>query len=457
MAPKGLPDCPRSLPPFFRQRAPWQLGCSGVFRSLCANIGHRRSSAGINGRRHCGTGDKALSRAAPLDGIRVVDLTRALAGPYCTMMLADLGAEVIKVEAPGAGDESRSWGPPFVNGESAYFMSINRNKKSLALDLKSPEGRRVLHRLAKDADVFVENFRPGTAARLGAGYATLKKLNPRLVYCSISGFGQTGPRRDMPGYDIIALALSGMMSITGEEGRPPVKMGVPVSDIGAGMFAAFAIAASLFKRFETGTGSYIDVSLLEGQLAWLTHQAGSYFATGEVPKRTGSAHSSIAPYQAFKASDSYFIVAVGNDAQWQAFCSSLSLPELLSDPRFATNSQRVTNRELLEAHLTGIFSKGTASHWIRLLNEAGVPSAPISSVDEALSDRQVASRRMLMEIEHPKSGRIKQLGIPYRVRGYRFSIRLPPPLLGQHTDEVLRSIGYLAKERASLRAAGVVA
>lgn len=223
------------------------------------------------------------------------------------------------------------------------------------------------------------------------------------------------------------------------------------------MFAAFAIAASLFKRFKTGAGNYIDVSLLEGQLAWLTHQAGSYFATGEVPKRTGSAHSSIAPYQAFKASDFYFIVAVGNDAQWKAFCSSLSLPKVLSDPRFATNSQRVTNRELLEAHLTGIFSKGTASHWIRLLNKAGVPSAPISSIDEALSDRQVASRRMLMEIEHPKSGRIKQLGIPYRVRGYRFSIRLPPPLLGQHTDEVLRSIGYLAKERASLRAAGVVA
>jgi formyl-CoA transferase/CoA:oxalate CoA-transferase len=373
------------------------------------------------------------------------------------MMLADLGADVVKVEAPGVGDESRSWGPPFVNGESAYFLSVNRNKKSVALDLKSPEGRGVLHRLVKDADVFIENFRPGTAARLGAGYATLKKLNPRLVYCSISGFGQTGPRRDMPGYDIIALALSGMMSITGEEGRPPVKMGVPVSDIGAGMFAAFAIAASLFKRLKTGGGEYIDVSLLEGQLSWLTHQAGSYFATGEVPKRTGSAHSSIAPYQAFKASDFYFIVAVGNDAQWQSFCSALSLPGLLSDPRFATNSQRVRNRELLEAHLTGIFSKGTASHWIRLLNEAGVPSAPISSVDEALSDPQVAARRMLMEIDHPKSGRIKQLGIPYRLSGYRFSIRSAPPLLGQHTDEVLRSIGYSAEERASLRAAGVVA
>jgi formyl-CoA transferase/CoA:oxalate CoA-transferase len=373
------------------------------------------------------------------------------------MMLADLGAEVIKVEDPGTGDDSRSWGPPFMDGESAYFMSINRNKKSVALDLKSPEGRGVLYRLAKDADVFVENFRPGTAARLGAGYATMRRINPRLVYCSISGFGQTGPRRNMPGYDIIALALSGMMSITGEEGRPPVKMGVPVSDIGAGMFAAFAIAASLFKRRKTGAGDYIDVSLLEGQLAWLSHQAGSYFATGEVPKRTGSAHSSIAPYQAFKARDLYFIVAVGNDTQWQAFCSALSIPELLSDPRFSTNSRRVTNRVSLEARLTEIFSKGTASHWVRLLNKAGVPSAPISSLDEALSDTQVVARRMLMEIDHPKAGRIKQLGMPFRVKGYRFSIRLPPPLLGQHTDEVLSGLGYSDKERASMRAAGVVA
>jgi len=380
-----------------------------------------------------------------------------LAGPYCTMMLADLGAEVIKVEAPGAGDESRSWGPPFVSGESAYFMSVNRNKKSLALDLRSPEGRGVLHRLVEDADVFVENFRPGTAARLGAGYATMKRLNPRLVYCSISAFGQTGPRRGMPGYDIIALALSGMMSITGEEGRPPVRMGVPVSDIGAGMFAAFAIAASLLKRLKTGRGEYIDVSLLEGQLSWLTHQAGSYFATGEVPKRTGSAHPSIAPYQAFKASDLYFIVAVGNDAQWQAFCAALSLPGLLTDPRFATNSQRVRNRELLEVDLMGIFSKGTASHWVGLLNEAGVASALISSLDEALSDPQVAARRMVLEIDHPKAGRIKQLGSPYRLSGSRFSIRLAPPLLGQHTDDLLRGLGYSAKARASLRAAGIVA
>jgi crotonobetainyl-CoA:carnitine CoA-transferase CaiB-like acyl-CoA transferase len=238
-----------------------------------------------------------------LEGVKVVDLSRALAGPYCTMMLADMGADVVKVEVPGTGDESRSWGPPFIGGESAYFMCVNRNKRSIAIDLKSPEGSEVLFRLAKRADVFVENFRPGTAASLGVDYASLNRLNPRLVYCSISGFGQTGPYRDMPGYDIIAFALSGMMSITGEEGRPPVKMGVPVSDIGAGMFAAYAIVSALLDRSKGNRGCYIDVSLLEGQMAWLTYQAASYFATGETPGRLGSAHATIAPYQAFRARD----------------------------------------------------------------------------------------------------------------------------------------------------------
>jgi crotonobetainyl-CoA:carnitine CoA-transferase CaiB-like acyl-CoA transferase len=371
------------------------------------------------------------------------------------MMLADLGAEVIKVEAPGTGDDSRSWGPPFKNGESAYFMSINRNKKSVALDLRSPGAAEVIRRLVKEADVFIENFRPGTADRLGVGYGVLKRLNPRLVYCSISGFGQTGPRRDMPGYDIIALALSGMMSITGEEGRPPVKVGVPISDIGAGMFAAFAIVSSLYRRHISGAGERIDVSLTEGQLSWLTYQAASYFATGEVPKRMGSAHSQIAPYQAFRARDDYFVVAVGNDVQWRTLCSTIS-PRLAEDARFASNSDRTRNRDALEDELTRIFSKRNVAHWVGLLGRAGVPSAPINTLDGALSDPQVIEREMVVEVEHPTAGRIKQLGLPYRFDEYSFKIREAPPTLGQHTAEVLKGLGYTTNEIKKLRKAGAI-
>jgi crotonobetainyl-CoA:carnitine CoA-transferase CaiB-like acyl-CoA transferase len=396
-----------------------------------------------------------MKHPAPLEGIKVVDLTRALAGPYCTMMLADLGAEVIKLEAVGKGDDSRSWGPPFVNGESTYFMSINRNKKSVALDIRSPRASQVIRRLIKEADVFVENYRPGTADRLGLGYGTMKKLNPRLVYCSISGFGQTGPRRDMPGYDIIALALSGMMSITGEEGRPPVKMGVPVSDIGAGMFAAFTIVTALYRREKSGAGERIDVSLTEGQLSWLTHQAASFFATGEVPKRMGSAHAQIAPYQAFRASDDYFVVAVGNDAQWVALSSALG-PSLRHDRRFSTNPRRIRNRKALEAELTRIFVKKDSAHWLRLLSPVGVPCAPINTLETALSDPQVKARKMILEVEHPKAGIIKQLNLPFRLDGYRFAIRAPPPTLGQDTDEVLRGLGYTAKDIHKMRKAGTV-
>lgn len=377
-----------------------------------------------------------------LKGVRVIDLSRAMAGPYCTMMLADLGAEVVKVEPPG-GDESRSWGPPFHNGESAYFLSINRNKKSIVLDLKTESGREIIRRLIVGCDVFVENFRPGTVAKLGIDYQVLKKINPKLIYCSISGFGQTGPYREKPGYDIIALAMSGMMSIMGENERPPVKAGVPISDIGAGMFAAFAIACSLFRRHITGIGEYIDVSLVEGQMAWLTSQASYYFATGKNPERTGSAHASIVPYQAFKgADDQYFIVAVGNDELFVKFCDAISTIELRDDPRFSTNEKRVENREELIQKLSSYFLKDTAGNWVSKISSAGVPCSMINSLNKIFHDPFVESRRIIQPCKHPTVGIINTIAPPYHFENFEFTVGSAPPLLGQHTIEVLTELGF---------------
>jgi crotonobetainyl-CoA:carnitine CoA-transferase CaiB-like acyl-CoA transferase len=390
-----------------------------------------------------------------LDGIKVVDLTRALSGPFCTMMLGDFGAEVIKVEPPG-GDETRLWGPPFVGGESAYFLSINRNKKSIVLDLRKNEGVEIVKRLARDSDILVENYRPGTAKRLGVDYDSLKKVNSKLIYCSISGFGQTGPDKDKPGYDIITFAASGMMSITGEEGRPPVKAGVPVSDIGAGMYAAYAIVSALFRRSRDQSGEYIDASMLEGQISWLTHQAAAYFATGENPNRLGSSHASIVPYQAFKARDDYFVLAVGNDELWAKFCTTLSRPELKEDPRFASNPARVKNKRELESLLESIFANDTAEGWVRKISSAGVPCCQINKLNQVFSDPQVLSRRMVTEVEHQKAGKIKQLGIPYRFANYDFEISRPPPLMGEHSEEILASLDYSKEKVAELKRQGII-
>lgn len=393
----------------------------------------------------------------PLKGIKVLDFSRALAGPFCTMMLADMGADVIKLEPPGKGDESRAWGPPFLNGESAYFLSINRGKRSIVVDLTKKDSRNVIRRLVEWADVIVENFRPGTTKRLGIDYDSAKEINERIIYCSISGFGQTGPYREMPGYDIIAFALSGMMSITGEEGRPPVKVGVPVADIGAGMYAAFVILSALFKREKLGEGEHIDVSLLEGQISWLTYQASAYFATGVNPPRLGSAHMTIAPYQAYKASDTYFIIAAGNDDLWGRLCDTIGAYDLKSETNYRTNPDRVRHRQELEQRLNAIFSAKPAAEWVKLISAAGVPSCMINQLSDVFRDPHVASRGVVMKQMHPKAGEVSLISPPYRLSGKNIEPSRPPPMLGEHSSEVLNELGFSESEILALRQSGAVA
>ncbi|MBX5445746.1 MAG: CoA transferase [Sphaerobacter sp.] len=394
--------------------------------------------------------------SGPFAGVRVLDLSRILSGPYCTMVLADYGAEVIKVERPGAGDDTRHWGPPFIGGESGYFLSINRNKKSITVDMSTPEGREIIYRLARTADVAIENFRPGTADRLGIGYERLRQENPSIIYCSISGFGQTGPYRDRPGYDALAQAMSGMMAITGEPDGPPMKHGMSIADIGAGMWAVFAIAAALYHRERTGEGQAIDVSLLDAQLSWLTYAAGNYFASGKNPGRYGSAHPNIVPYQPFATADGYIMLAVGNDRLWQQFCQAAGRPELADQPGFRTNAERVTNRADVVATVGEIMAQRTTAEWMELLERAGIPAGPINTVEQILDDPHVLAREMVVTLQHPTAGEIKTVGIPAKLSDTPGTVRSAPPLLGQHTDEILAELGYDAAAIADLRERGIV-
>jgi crotonobetainyl-CoA:carnitine CoA-transferase CaiB-like acyl-CoA transferase len=394
--------------------------------------------------------------AAPLSGIMILDLSRVLSGPYCTMLAADMGARVIKIEHPVRGDDTRAWGPPFLEGESAYYLSINRNKESVAIDFKTPEGRRIVHALADKADVLVENFRPGTLDPVGLGYAELSARLPSLIYVSISGFGQTGPRRDEAGYDAVMQAEGGLMSITGEATGSPVRLGVAIADIAAGMFAYQGLLAALIARGKTGRGQRVDVGLLDSVAALLTYQAGRHFA-GDEPGRTGNRHATIAPYDTYETADGTLVLAVGNDSQWQSFCAALPAPDLGADARYRTNAERVAHYPALNAALAPLLKRSNLGPLIDRLRAAGVPCGAVRSVGEALADPQITARHMVETLTHPTIGSLNVLGLPAKLSETPGSVREAPPRLGEHTKRVLeQDLGLSAAEVERMATAGVV-
>ncbi|XP_076147208.1 succinyl-CoA:glutarate CoA-transferase isoform X1 [Alosa pseudoharengus] len=379
----------------------------------------------------------------PLKGIKVIDLTRVLAGPFATMILGDLGAEVIKVERPGTGDDTRAWGPPFVGNESAYFISVNRNKKSIAVNLKDPRGARIIKELAEVCDVLVENYLPRKLNEMGLGYQDLSTVAPRLIYCSISGYGQTGPQSHKPGYDSIASAISGMMHITGPEHGDPVRPGVAMTDLATGLYAHGAILAALLQRQKTGKGLHIDCNLLSSQVACLTHIASNYLNAKKEAKRWGTAHESIVPYQGFKTSDGFLVVAAGNDLQFVKVCKVLSLDNLGDDPKYRTNKLRVQHRDELLQALSERFLEETTDEWLRRFDGTGVPVGPINSIQQMFSDPQVSHNGLILEMEHPTSGTITVPGPAVRFSNFEFDRPAPPPVIGQHTVQILKdTLGY---------------
>jgi crotonobetainyl-CoA:carnitine CoA-transferase CaiB-like acyl-CoA transferase len=406
--------------------------------------------------------------AGPLSHVRVLDLSRVLAGPWAGQNLADLGAEVIKVERPKVGDDSRAFGPPWVRSkdgretkDSAYFTSANRGKKSITVNVAKPEGQGLIRALARECDVLIENYKHGDLARYGLGYEDLKGVNPRLIYCSVTGFGQTGPYRERPGYDFMIQGMGGMMSVTGEpDGAPgggPQRAGVPIADIITGMYASIAICAALAHRAETGAGQHLDLALLDSQIALLAYQNTNYFSTGKPPKRIGNLHPNIVPYQPFRSSDGEVIVACGNDNLFRKFCEAAGCAALAQDPRFATNGKRVENRAEITRLIQEIFGRKTTAEWLKLLQSAGVPNGPINNLAQVFEEPQVKARGVKIELDHAAAGKLPLVASPMRFSGTPLEYRLAPPLLGEHTDEVLRGLlGTSDAEIARLRAEGVL-
>lgn len=380
----------------------------------------------------------------PLQGIKIVDLSRILSGPYCTMTLADLGAEVIKIESP-EGDDTRQWGPPFIQNESTYFLSVNRNKKSVVLNLKKDKYREIFLKLVESADVVVENFRPGTIDRLGIGYETLKKHNPKIILASISGYGQTGAYAQKPGYDILAQGMGGLMSVTGEQGRPPTKAGFSLADVGTGMWAGFGILAALLEREKSGEGQWVDVSLLDTMVSWQTYLAGNYFASGKDPEPMGSEHPNIVPYQVFEASDGHFILAVANEGLWKKFVAVMGTKEL-EDPKYKTNPDRVKNREELISILKDLFKQRPGAKWIEMFESQSIPCGPVNKFSNILNDPHLLNREMVIEKEHPVLGNFKMLGTPVKFSRTPGQISSLPPKLGEHTEQILEELGYSFNE-----------
>lgn len=406
-------------------------------RSALPGFARNRSS-----HRGTVTKRKEAGTLKQLSDLVIIDLTRILSGPYCTMYFADMGATVIKVEPPG-GDDTRTWGPPFINGESSYFMSVNRNKRSIVLDLKTEEGKQTLRTLVAKADVVVENFKPGTLERLGFGFEALKSIKSDIILASISGFGQTGPYRTTPGYDLIAQGMSGFMSVTGNVGGHPLKGGYSLADVGTGMWAIIGILTALHHRDTTGQGQWVDASLLETMLSWQTYQAGNFFATGKDPKALGNMHPNICPYQSFPASDGYFNLAVGNDKLWQRCCDVIGKPEWVEDSRFRTNPDRVANRDELIPQLEEVFMRAPVSTWVQRFTEANIPCGPINRFSDIYNDDFVTEREMVVSVHHRKAGEVKTVATPVKFHGISDepSRHEAPPLLGEHTDQILKEFG----------------
>ena len=393
----------------------------------------------------------------PLEDVRVLDLSHALAGPFCSTMLADFGAEVIKLEPTGAGDIARAWGPPLPGGETSYFVSLHRNKKGIAVDLKHPQGKALFFRLVERCDVVLENYRVGALARLGLGYEAAREKNPGIIYCSVSGFGQDGPYRDRAALDLILQAESGMISVTGEPGGHGVRCGVSIADMTAGMYAAVGILLALRVKERTGRGQAIDVSMLEGQLSLLGTMIGGYLADGKLPEPMGTAYKALLPYQTFRTRTRDLALAVGSEKLWTVFCPVIGCPELADDPRYRTNADRARNRDSLVGKLQDVFLRRTYEEWEALLLAHGIPVGAINSIAQVVEHPQVAARQALVEMDHPRAGKVRMVGAPVRLSETPGAVRTPAPMLGEHTDEVLQALlGLGAEEVAALRAAGAI-